>query len=409
MMPVSDSKATVNTPLTVYRTKPLAQIALSALVAGALFVALPSRPAAAQSGTAGYTYQSPTEQYLALRRAHPPTPRLTPAVIAEEPQKYLGQTLELEGRLSGIVRTDDNGALLMLTTDRSGSLTLSMSQVPVWLQSGTRLRVLAIAAQNVPDEEGAVSVSIGVANLQVVCVASASDIVAIESRYQKEIQDRTRRNQSALNAASVQLARTSRSSSSRGSLASRSAALRTPAKPMSGLSPTALAVFQPYRDFIWRHNRRLTAGEADAITSSLLLFSERYDVDPRLVVALIIAESDFNPKTTSHKGAMGLGQLMPDEVKTLGLSNPYDPVQNVAGAIYLLRGRLDRYSGGAAQKDLQEKHIMLALASYNAGMGAVKKYGGIPPYRETQNYVRKITKLYKELCAGDTGGKGSKG
>ena len=97
---------------------------------------------------------------------------------------------------------------------------------------------------------------------------------------------------------------------------------------------------------------------------------------------------------------------MPDEVKTLGLSNPYDPVQNVAGAIYLLRGRLDHYSGGAAQKDLQEKQIMLALASYNAGMGAVKKYGGIPPYRETQNYVKKITRLYKELCAGDTGSKG---
>ncbi len=404
---MSDPDATKNTPAAVYQTKRAAQIALSALITGALFAALPPRPVAAQSGGAAYTYQSPTEQYLALRRAHPPTPGLTPGVIAEEPQKYLGQTLELEGRLSGIVRTDDNGALLMLTTNQSGSLTLSMSQVPVWLQSGSRLRVLAIAARNVPDEEGAVSVSIGVANLQVVCVASASDIVAVESRFQKATQERASRNQSALNAVSAQLAKSSRSS--RGSLGSRSATLRTPGKPMSGLSPTALAVFQPYRDFIWRHNRRLTANEADAITSSLLLFSERYDVDPRLVVALIIAESDFNPKSTSHKGAMGLGQLMPDEVKTLGLSNPYDPVQNVAGAIYLLRGRLDRYSGGAAQKDLQEKHIMLALASYNAGMGAVKKYGGIPPYRETQNYVRKITRLYKELCAGDTGSKSSKG
>ena len=377
-----------------------AAAALASLAAGTLFLGQ-AQPVAGQSKSAKYTFQTPTEQYLALRRAHPPTAGLTPSVIADDPQKWLGQTLELEGRLSGIVRTDNNGALLMLTTERSGSLTLSMSQVPVWLQSGSRLRVLAIATENAPDEEGAVSVSIGVANLQVVCVASSTDILAAETRFQKTAQERSRRNQSALNAASAQLAR-----QGRGSLGSRSSFSRAPGRPVNGLSATALAVFQPYRDFIWRHNRRLSANEADAITSSLLLFSERYDVDPRLVVALIIAESDFDPKSTSNKGAMGLGQLMPDEVKTLGLSNPYDPVQNVAGAIYLLRGRLDRYSGGAAQKDLQEKQIMLALASYNAGMGAVKKYGGIPPYRETQNYVRKITRLYKELCAGDTGNKG---
>ena len=157
----------------------------------------------AQTGAAGYNFQTPTEQYLAFRRAHPPTPNLTPAVIADDPQKWRGQTLELEGRLSGIVRTDDNGALLMLTTDRSGSLTLSMSQVPVWLQSGSRLRVLAITSEPAPDEEGAVSVSIGVANLQVLCVASASDITAAETRYAAEAQGRSRRNQAALNAACI--------------------------------------------------------------------------------------------------------------------------------------------------------------------------------------------------------------
>jgi soluble lytic murein transglycosylase-like protein len=393
--------AAENTQATMLRRNRFAVIASIGLVMGTV-AAASGRPAAAQSQTAKYTFQSPTDQYLALRRAHPPTPGLTPAVIADDPSKWLGQTLELEGRLSGIVRTEDNGALLMLTTDRSGSLTLSMSQVPVWLQSGTRLRVMAIAVKNAPDDEGAVSVSIGVANLQVVCVASSSDILAAETRDQQMAQERSRRNQAALSAASVQLAKAP-PRQSRAGLGSRSSDSRSPGKPISGLSPRALAVFQPYRDFIWRHNRRLTAGEADAITSSLLLFSERYDVDPRLVVALIIAESDFNPRSTSHKGAMGLGQIMPDEAKTLGLSNPYDPVQNVAGAIYLLRGRLDRYSGGAAQKDLQEKHIMLALASYNAGMGAVKKYKGIPPYRETQNYVRKVTSLYKKLCAGDQG------
>ena len=81
-----------------------------------------------------------------------------------------------------------------------------------------------------------------------------------------------------------------------------------------------------------------------------MLFSERYDVDPRLMVALIIAESDFRIKETSNKGAMGLGQIMPDEARDLRLTNPYDPVQNIAGAVYLLRGRLDKYSGGPRTK-----------------------------------------------------------
>src|SRR6185369_12865749 len=101
---------------------------------------------------------------------------------------------------------------------------------------------------------------------------------------------------------------------------------------------------------------------------------------------------------TSNKGAMGLSQLMPDEVDRLKLSNPYDPVQNIAGATFLLKERLNKYSGSGAFKDATMQHIVLALASYNAGMGAVKKYGGVPPYRETQNYVKKIEQIYRQLC-----------
>jgi soluble lytic murein transglycosylase-like protein len=122
------------------------------------------------------------------------------------------------------------------------------------------------------------------------------------------------------------------------------------------------------------------------------------------MVALIIAESDFRPGITSNKGAMGIAQLMPDETQELGLTNPYDPVQNIAGAVYLMRRRLDKYSGGASQQELQMQHIILALASYNAGEGAVKKYKGVPPYRETQNYVKKIERIYRQLCQSETQG-----
>jgi soluble lytic murein transglycosylase-like protein len=90
---------------------------------------------------------------------------------------------------------------------------------------------------------------------------------------------------------------------------------------------------------------------------------------------------------------------MPGTAREIGLQNPYDPVQNIGGAVYLLKTRLDKYSGGAAAPgDLTSRHIVLALAAYNAGMGAVKRYGGVPPYRETRNYVKKVERLYRQLC-----------
>lgn len=401
-----------------FRTWRTATVAVPLLI-GALVAVGPVAVCASPSGSGaanGYTYATPTEQYLALRHAYAPTPGLTPEVIAADPARWRGKTLELEGRLSGILRADGGSAVLMLTTDRYGSLELPMSVLPYWLQPGEKLRVLAVAAGDggdtmpAADDAGAngpaadTTVTIGVAQMQVVCVASASDIAAEEMRWKQEADARARAQQEALRRAAASLARAQQahgSSSGRAAAnaASYAAFSSTPGHPLSGLSRAALAVYQPYRDFIWKHNKRLTSQEADAITSSVLIFSERYDVDPRLVIALIIAESDFDPRSTSNKGAMGLGQLMPDEAHDLGLTNPYDPVQNVAGAVYLLRGRLDHYSLGGAPT-LQS--IVLALASYNAGMGAVKKYGGVPPYRETQNYVKKITRLYQQLCAGDS-------
>lgn len=109
--------------------------------------------------------------------------------------------------------------------------------------------------------------------------------------------------------------------------------------------------------------------------------AEAHDVDPNLVRAVIKVESAYRAKAKSRKGAMGLMQLMPATAREYGVRNAYDPAENINAGVKHLRSLLDEFD------------VPLALAAYNAGQGTVRKYGGIPPYRETRAYVRKILSL----------------
>jgi soluble lytic murein transglycosylase-like protein len=128
-------------------------------------------------------------------------------------------------------------------------------------------------------------------------------------------------------------------------------------------------------------NRAFTQQDIDAAIDEA---AARHHVDPSLVRSVVKVESNFNPNAVSRKGAMGLMQLMPSTARSLNVSNPFDPQQNVDAGVRHLRKLLDSYNG----------NVRLSLAAYNAGSGAVARSAGVPHFRETQNYVRRITDMY---------------
>lgn len=142
--------------------------------------------------------------------------------------------------------------------------------------------------------------------------------------------------------------------------------------------------FQQILDKTIENTKNPTATSRSEIDNLITKYADKNGLDEDFVKAVINQESGFNPNATSHCGAMGLMQLMPATAQGLGVIDAYNPEQNIEGGTKYLKGLMDRFGGDKS----------LALAAYNAGPNAVKKYNGIPPYAETQNYVKKVLSKY---------------
>lgn len=160
--------------------------------------------------------------------------------------------------------------------------------------------------------------------------------------------------------------------------------------PRPALADPFAAAETQYASLLRTINPHLQMQQSMAFARSILATAERNGLDPKLLTALVTVESGWRPNAISWAGARGLGQLMPQTARKLGV-NPFDPSQNLHGAGQYLRSMLDRFANRGRDT------LRYALGAYNAGPQAIERYHGIPPYGETQNYVRKVLNMRRTL------------
>jgi len=305
------------------------------------------------------------KEYLSLRKKL--LTKLPYETIKADAPSYIGKIFEVRGRIAGFFKNNEKDDCLVVSTDKQGSFLINTESLP----------------SDSPDTDLACLVRVGDG-----CKHSLSDLRLVACTYDvefKRYEDAKRKAEEA-KIVKDEAQRT------------KSASGKTKEETAKQKQLTVEQLVTVYRDAIKSFNKKLSNAQADTIARSVLGFSLKYDVDARLVCAVILAESHFKINATSPCGAQGLGQLMPSTAAGLGVDNAYDPVDNIYGSVRYIRGMLDRMAGSKMWNELTWNDLALALAAYNAGPGAVKKYGGVPPYKETRNYVRKVVSIYKQLC-----------
>lgn len=322
-------------------------------------------------------------EYLKMRQRHGIV-RATDAVVLDS---FVGsKPIEISTVVKGSMKLDGHVSLFIQREDGK-PFTVDTVATSDWLVGNevpARLLVRAIR----PEPQAAL-------RLVLIGAAPEADVRRIEVEQEKRAAAAA---EAKAKAEAARKARESREVTPEGSpLFGPIGKPATPAKPRRGRNwRLPISEVTPiYASFMKRVNPRLRTGQALEIAQAVVGLSLHYKVDARLVMAVLMVESGFKPNVVSHSGAMGLGQLMPDTARGLGVQNPFDTTENLYGSVKLLRQNLDKYRrvpGG------DFRSLVLCLAAYNAGPGAVRRHGGVPPYRETQRYVQKVVDLYFRLA-----------
>ncbi len=301
------------------------------------------------------------KDYLALRQKN----GITQAVGVEALETLIGtRVVEVKGIVKGTFKMSDKGAIMLERADGE-TLVVEAQTIPDWLETNEVPARLLIKASRSEENAPLKTVLIG--------AAPESPIHSIEL------------------AADRKLAKEAVAARRKPAKIDR----HEPARRTKDWSLPASQVTPYYRAFIKKENPKLSDYEADRIATGIVGFSIKYGVDARLIMAMVMVESGFDPhNTNSRSGAMGLGQLMPGTAKWMGVTDAYDSIDNLYGCVKLIRTHLDTYKKQTGQ-DYQS--LVLALAAYNAGDGAVRRAGGVPPYRETQAYIKRVIGIYRQL------------
>jgi soluble lytic murein transglycosylase-like protein len=331
------------------------------------------------AGSAVEASQYPeADRYYAVRDARRVVENVSFAQIQANAAQWKNALIEIRGVIHGCAKRDDGGTFIIAR--EAGDTVVVDAQKPLPASTVDIARTVRVLAQIPPDRA-----SFG--SLQLVAVTSEYEAASLEYERAKQ------------RVAARPAARPTAARKKVRQALSRRQSLRNGRRRQTMLASRGLDALSQYAAAVQWFNPRLSDAEANRLAQSIIYYSVNHGLDARLIMAVIAVESNFNVNAVSRVGAMGLGQLMPGTAQGLGVADPWHPDQNLEGATRLLRGHLSRVGAGnpLVQPPTWEQ-IRLALACYNAGAGAVRKYKGVPPYRETKNYIKKIGRLYYQMC-----------